>query len=110
MAPLLSHVYDLGLLEAVSVAQTKVFEAAQLFVQTEAIVPAPESAHAILAAINEALKAKEEGVSRNILFNLTGHGLLDLGSYDRYLSGQLEDYDHPEEAIAASIARLPKVD
>jgi tryptophan synthase beta chain len=109
MAPLLSHVYDLGLLEAVSVVQTKVFEAAQLFVKTEAIVPAPESAHAILAAINEALKAKEEGVSRNILFNLTGHGLLDLGSYDRYLSGELEDYDHPEEAIAASIAKLPQV-
>ncbi len=109
MAPLLSHVYDLGLLEAVSVPQTKVFDAAQLFVKTEAIVPAPESAHAILAAIDEALKAKEEGVSRNILFNLTGHGLLDLGSYDRYLSGELEDYDHPEEAIAASIAKLPQV-
>ena len=82
MAPLLSHVYDLGLMEAVAVPQTKVFEAAQLFVKTEGIVPAPESAHAILAAIDEALKAKEEGVSRNILFNLTGHGLLDLGSYD----------------------------
>jgi tryptophan synthase beta chain len=110
MAPLLSHVYDLGLLEAVSVPQTKVFAAAQLFAQTEAIVPAPESAHAILAAIDEALKAKEEGVSRNIMFNLTGHGLLDLGSYDTFLSGKLEDYDHPEEAIAASIARLPKVE
>jgi len=110
MAPLISHVYDLGLLEAVSVPQTKVFEAAQLFAQTEAVVPAPESAHAILVAVNEALKAKEEGVSRNIMFNLTGHGLLDLGSYDAYLSGKLEDYDHPEEAIAASLAKLPKVD
>ena len=110
MAPLISHVYDLGLMEAVAVPQTKVFAAAQLFVQTEGIVPAPESSHAIRVAIDEALKAKEEGVSRNILFNLTGHGFLDLGAYDAYLSGKLEDYDHPEEAIAASIAKLPKVE
>jgi tryptophan synthase beta chain len=110
MAPLISHVYGLGLMEAVAVPQTKVFAAAQLFAQTEGIVPAPESAHAILTAINEALEAKEAGESRNILFNLTGHGFLDLGAYDAYLSGKLEDYDHPEEAIAASIARLPKVD
>ena len=81
-----------------------------LFVQTEGIVPAPESAHAIRVAVDEALKAKEEGVSKNIMFNLTGHGFLDLGAYDAYLSGKLEDYDHPEEAIAASIAKLPKVD
>ena len=110
MAPLISHVYDLGLMDAVAVPQTKVFDAARLFAQTEGIVPAPESAHAIRTTIDEALKAKEEGVSRNILFNLTGHGFLDLGAYDSYLSGKLEDYDHPEEAIAASIARLPKVD
>ncbi len=109
MAPLLSHAYDLGLIEAVSVRQTKVFEAAQLFVQTEGIVPAPESAHAILAAIDEALAAKAEGVPRNILFNLTGHGHLDLASYDSYLAGRLEDYDHPEDEIAKSIAALPKV-
>jgi tryptophan synthase beta chain len=109
MAPLISHVYELGLMDAVAVPQTKVFAAAQLFAQTEGIVPAPESAHAILTAIDEALQAKEEGVSRNILFNLTGHGFLDLGAYDAYLSGKLEDYDHPEEAIAASIAKLPKV-
>ena len=110
MAPLISHAYNLGLIEAVAVRQTKVFEAAPLFANTEGIVPAPESAHAIRAAIDEALEAKEEGVSKNILFNLTGHGLLDLAAYDAYLAGKLEDYDHPEEAIAASIARLPKVD
>jgi tryptophan synthase beta chain len=110
MAPLISHVYDLGLMDAVAVPQTKVFAAAQLFVQTEGIVPAPESAHAIRVAIDEALAAKEAGESRNILFNLTGHGFLDLGAYDAYLGGKLEDYDHPEEAIAASIAKLPKVD
>jgi len=110
MAPLISHVRDLGLMDAIAVRQTKVFEAAALFVRTEGIIPAPESAHAILSAIDEALAAKAEGAPRNILFNLTGHGLLDLGAYDAYLSGKLEDYDHPEEAIAASIAKLPKVD
>ncbi len=109
MAPLLSHAYDLGLIEATAVRQTKVFDAARLFVQTEGIVPAPESAHAILAAIDEALAAKAEGAPRNILFNLTGHGHLDLASYDSFLAGDLQDYDHPEAAIAESIAALPKV-
>ncbi|MBN2205007.1 MAG: TrpB-like pyridoxal phosphate-dependent enzyme [Thermoleophilia bacterium] len=109
MAPLLSHAYDLGLIEASAVRQTKVFDAARLFVQTEGIVPAPESAHAIIAAIDEALAAKAEGAPRNILFNLTGHGHLDLASYDSFLAGDLQDYDHPEEAIAESIAALPKV-
>ncbi len=109
MGPLVSHAYDQGLIEAVAVPQTKVFEAARLFVQTEGIVPAPESAHAIRVAVDEALKAKEEGVSKNIMFNLTGHGFLDLSSYDSYLAGKLEDYDHPEDAIAASIAKLPQV-
>jgi tryptophan synthase beta chain len=109
MAPLLSHAYDLGLIEATAVRQTKVFDAARLFVQTEGIVPAPESAHAIIAAIDEALAAKAEGTPRNILFNLTGHGHLDLASYDSFLAGDLQDYDHPEEAIAESIAALPKV-
>ena len=85
MAPLLSHVYNLGLMDAVAVPQTKVFEAAVLFAQTEGIVPAPESSHAIRAAIDEALQAKEAGEKRNILFNLTGHGFLDLGAYDAYL-------------------------
>jgi tryptophan synthase beta chain len=110
MAPLVSHAYHLGLVDAVAVPQTKVFEAARLFANTEGIVPAPESAHAILVAVNEALAAKEARTAPNILFNLTGHGFLDLGAYDAYLSGQLEDYEHPEEAIAASIARLPKLD
>ncbi len=109
MGPMLSHTYDLGLIEAVAVAQTKVFEAAQLFVQTEGIVPAPESAHAILTVIDEALAAKADGAPRNILFNLTGHGHLDLASYDSYLAGRLEDYEHPAEEIAKSIANLPKV-
>jgi len=109
MAPLVSHVVSVGFMEAVSVPQTKCFDAAQLFACTEGIIPAPESSHAIKAVIDEALRAKEEGVERNILFNLTGHGLLDLSSYDAYLSGELRDYDHPEEAIAAAMARLPQV-
>jgi tryptophan synthase beta chain len=109
MAPLLSHAYSLGLIDAVAVAQTKVFEAARLFVQTEGIIPAPESAHAILTMIDEALAAKAEGTARTILFNLTGHGHLDLSSYDSYLAGKLEDYEHPEDEIAKSIARLPQV-
>jgi tryptophan synthase beta chain len=109
MGPLLSHVYDLGMVDAVAVAQTKVFEAAQLFVQTEGIVPAPESAHAILTVIDEARAAKEEGAPRNILFNLTGHGHLDLASYDSFLAGRLEDYEHPSEEIAKSIGQLPQI-
>jgi tryptophan synthase beta chain len=108
MGPLISHAYHLGLMEAVAVRQTKVFEAAQLFVQTEAIVPAPESAHAIRTAIDEALAAKQAGEAKTILFNLTGHGHLDLGAYEQYLDGKLEDYDHPEEAIKVSMEHVPE--
>jgi len=110
MAPLISHAYHLGLIEAVAVPQIACFEAAQLFACTEGIVPAPESSHAIRVTIDEALRAKEEGVPRTILFNLTGHGLLDLASYDAYHAGQLQDYDHPEEEIAAAMRRMPHVD
>jgi len=109
MAPMLSHAYDLGLIEAVAVQQTKVFEAAAQFIQAEAIIPAPESAHAILVTIDEALAAKEAGEDRTILFNLTGHGHLDLGAYQDYLEGKLTDYDHPEHEIKAAIARLPQL-
>ncbi|MFB3916788.1 MAG: TrpB-like pyridoxal phosphate-dependent enzyme [Terriglobales bacterium] len=91
MAPAVSHAYKLGLLDAVAYPQTKVFEAAVLFARTEGLLPAPEPAHAIRAAIDEATKAREEGKKRVILFNLCGHGLLDLTAYDAYLSGQLKD-------------------
>jgi tryptophan synthase beta chain len=90
-APAVSHVHSLGLTEAVSYPQTKVFEAALQFARTEGLVPAPESSHAIRCAIDEALKAKEEGKKKVIVFNLSGHGLLDLASYDSYLSGKLKD-------------------
>ncbi len=91
MAPTVSHVHDLGLCEAVAYPQSKVFEAAILFARTEGIVPAPEPSHAIRCAIDEAVKAREEGKTKVILFNLCGHGMLDLASYDAYLGGKLVD-------------------
>ncbi len=90
MSPLVSHCMHLGLIEAVSVDQVSVFDAAVMFARCEGIIPAPESSHAIRVAIDEALKAKEEGKERTILFNLSGHGLLDLGAYDLYYSGRLK--------------------
>jgi len=91
MAPMVSHAYDLGLIEAVAYPQTKVFEGALLFARTEGIIPAPESSHAVRAAMDEAIKAREEGSKRVIVFNLSGHGIVDLAAYDAYLSGRLSD-------------------
>jgi tryptophan synthase beta chain len=91
MSPMVSHAYKLGLIEAQAIHQTKVFVAGTLFARTEGIVPAPESAHAIAAVIQEAAEAKEAGQKRVILFNLSGHGLLDLSSYETYLSGKIQD-------------------
>ncbi|HUJ71303.1 MAG TPA: TrpB-like pyridoxal phosphate-dependent enzyme [Verrucomicrobiae bacterium] len=91
MAPTVSHLRKLGLIDAVAYEQSKVFEAAVLFARNEGIVPAPESAHAIRAAIDEAIQAREEGKKRVILFNLSGHGLLDLASYEAYFAGKLHD-------------------
>lgn len=91
MAPTVSHVYKLGLIEAKAYPQTKVFEAAVMFARTEGIVPAPEPSHAIRCAIDQAIEAREEGRKKVILFNLCGHGMLDLGSYEAYLHGQLAD-------------------
>lgn len=109
MAPTLCALYDAGLIEAVSVRQIPVFEAGVLFAQTEGLLPAPESAHAIRAAIDEALKAKEAGEKKVILFNLSGHGNFDLTAYNAFNSGKLEDYDFPEAEIATIRERLPKV-
>jgi len=91
MSPAVSHAYKLGLFEAAAYPQTPVFEAAVLFARTEGLVPAPESAHAIRAVVDEAVQAREEGRKKVILFNLSGHGLLDLSSYNAYLTGQLRD-------------------
>jgi len=109
MAPTLSSLYHAGYIEAVAVHQLPVFEAALLFTQTEGILPAPESAHAIRAAIDEALQAKAQGEQKVILFNLSGHGHFDLSAYNSYLSGKLEDYEYPEENILSLVERLPKV-
>lgn len=108
-SPLVSQLYHDGLLEAVAVKQNPTFAAATLFAQTEGIVPAPESAHAIRTAIDEALKAKEEGVSRTIVFNLSGHGHLDLFSYDKYLSGETEDVEFSDEELKESLRNLPQL-
>ena len=109
-SPLVSQLVEAGQVEARSFGQLACFEAALQFARTEAIVPAPESSHAIRAAIDEALRAKEEGKERVILFGLSGNGQLDLASYEAFLAGQLEDYEYPEEAIRESLARLPRID
>jgi tryptophan synthase beta chain len=109
MAPSICGLYDAGYIQAIAVPQLATFEAAILFSQTEGIIPAPESAHAIRAAIDEALDAKEKGESRVILFNLSGHGHYDMTAYQAYLSGQLVDYEYPVEAIQESLKHLPKV-
>ncbi|MBC7076093.1 MAG: TrpB-like pyridoxal phosphate-dependent enzyme, partial [Syntrophomonadaceae bacterium] len=108
-APIVSQLYHDGLIEAKAVFQNGVFEAAVIFAQTEGILPAPESAHALRAAIDEAVKAKEEGVSKSIVINLSGHGHLDLSAYDNYLSGNTEDVEFSEEALQKSIKNLPQV-
>jgi tryptophan synthase beta chain len=91
MAPMVSHAHKLGLIEAEAYHQTKVFEAAVQFARTEGVIPAPESAHAIAAVIEEAVKARESSRKRVLLFNLSGHGLLDLSAYESYMSGKLQD-------------------
>jgi len=108
-APLLSHLLNLGYLEARAYPQNPVFEAAVKFSQLEGVLPAPESAHAIKAAIDEAIAAREEGKPRVIVFCLTGHGHFDLSAYDNYLAGKLQDFEHPDEEIAKALAALPAV-
>ncbi|GIK08090.1 MAG: tryptophan synthase beta chain [Anaerolineaceae bacterium] len=109
MAPSLSAFCDAGLVDAVAVPQVATFEAAIQFARSEGIVPAPESAHAIRVAIDEALDAKAKGETRVILFNLSGHGNFDLAAYEKYLQGELEDYEYPAEAAEEALARLPRV-
>ena len=109
MAPSISAFYDAGLIQAIAVKQKPTFEAAIQFARAEGIVPAPESAHAIRAAIDEALDAKAKGEKRVILFNLSGHGNFDMGAYEAYLGGKLEDYEYPAEAVHAAMEELPKV-
>lgn len=109
MAPLVSHLRELGLIEAKAFHQRECFEAAIQFAKSEGIIPAPESSHAVRAAIDEALRCKEEGVSRVILFNLSGHGHFDMGAYTEFLSGNLEDREYDEKVLSAALAALPAV-
>ena len=110
MSTILSQLYADGLFEARSVEQTSVFEAAQLFARVEGTLPAPESSHAIRAAIDEALKCKETGEEKTILFGLTGTGYFDLAAYASYNDGTMSDVIPTDEDIAASLAKLPKVE
>jgi tryptophan synthase beta chain len=110
MSPIVSKLYSEGMIEAVAVPQNAVFESNVLFAREEGILPAPEPGHAIRVVIQEALKAKEEGVKKTILFNLCGHGHFDLAGYDSYMRGGLEDYEYPMEEVEKAIAQLPKVE
>ncbi|HAL61693.1 MAG TPA: TrpB-like pyridoxal phosphate-dependent enzyme [Chloroflexi bacterium] len=109
MAPLISALYEEGLVEAVAFYQNSIFEAAVNFAQAEGFVPAPESAHAIKAVMEEALKCREAGESKVIAFNFSGHGHFDLAAYEAYLAGQLEDYEYPDEKVKEALKDLPKV-
>jgi tryptophan synthase beta chain len=109
MAPLVSHVMELGLIEATTVQQLDAFAAGIQFARAEGIVPAPESNHAIAGAIREALIAKEDGKEKTILFVLSGHGNFDMQSYINYQAGMLENFEYPEEEIAMALAGLPSV-
>jgi tryptophan synthase beta chain len=107
MSPLLSHIYELGMIEAVAKPQSECFAAGLRFARTEGIVPAPEPTHAVAACIEEALRCKETGEEKVILTALCGHGLLDLTAYGDYLAGELQDFDLPAPALEAALASLP---
>lgn len=106
---LVSQLHYEGLVDALAVPQLETFEAGVLFARSEGIVPAPESTHAIAAAIREAKRCTETGEPKTLLFNLSGHGHFDMSSYDRYFAGELKDFDYPEEAIQESLKHLPQV-
>ena len=108
-SPLVCQLYKDGIIEAVAYHQLTCFEAAVTFAKAEGIIPAPESSHAIRSAIDEAMRAKEEGKEKTIFFNLSGHGYLDLSAYDDYHNGRLTDYEYPEEKIKEALAKLPVI-
>jgi tryptophan synthase beta chain len=109
MSPLISALHNAGHIDAVAVKQKTTFDAAVQFTRAEGIIPAPESAHAIRVAIDEALDAKAKGEKRVILFNLSGHGHFDMAAYDKYLHNELEDYEYPAEAVKEAMQHLPEV-
>ncbi len=107
-SPIISQLHKEGIIDAVAYQQREVFEAAVLFSRSEGIIPAPESSHAIKAAIDEAKKADAEGKVKTIVFNLSGHGHFDLASYQIYFDGKMEDYEMPDELIKQNLATIPK--
>ncbi len=109
MAPIICHLYRLGIIECNAEYQIPVFRSAVQFARAEGILPAPEPAHAIKVVIDEALKCRESGEKKTILLALSGHGHFDLAAYDEYLSGRLEDYEYPKEKVEEALAMLPKV-
>jgi tryptophan synthase beta chain len=110
MSPLMSHLYEIGLIEATALHQSECFRAGVTFARSEGIIPAPEPAHAIAEAIREALVAKETGEEKVILTAVCGHGHFDLAAYDTYLAGDLEDYEYPADRVADALTRLPQLD
>ena len=110
MSSTLSQLYADGLMEARSVKQTDVFEAAETFARVEGILPAPESSHAIRVAIDEALKCKETGEEKTIVFGLTGTGYFDMAAYEKFHEGQMENYIPTDAEIQATLDKLPKVE
>jgi tryptophan synthase beta chain len=109
MAPIVSHLYNLGLIEARAEHQVPVFEAGVKFARTEGIITGPEPCHDLKAAIDEALKCRESGEAKTILIAHSGHGHFDMAAYDEYLSGKMQNYEYPEEKVKEALAELPKV-
>ena len=110
MSPILSQLYADGLMEAISVPQTEVFAAAEMFARVEGILPAPESSHAIKVAIDEAMKCKETGEEKTILFGLTGTGYFDMLAYEKFHNGEMVDYIPTEEELQKGFSYLPDMD
>jgi tryptophan synthase beta chain len=109
MSPLVSHLKELGLIDAKAYHQTRCFQAAVQFARAEGIIPAPEASHAVACAVDEALRCKAEGKSETILFNLSGHGHFDMGAYIAYFEGKLVDVEYDEKALARALEELPEV-
>jgi tryptophan synthase beta chain len=109
MSPLLSHIYEQGLVEAEAIGQTECFDAGVAFARTEGIIPAPEPTHALASAIAEARRCTESGERKVILTALCGHGHFDMGAYDAYFRGELIDYDYPEAKVRAAMERVPVI-
>lgn len=109
MSPLVCELYDEGVIEAVAVPQVPTFQAAIQFARAEGIIPAPESAHAVRVAMDEALRCQKEGARQTILFNLSGHGHFDLSAFDAFLTGKLQDYEYPAEKVEDALKHLPKI-